>query len=216
MLLTVIIASLITNTAPSNKTFDIDMSIGYSAACAVEDFDAYCWGDNAYGQLGTGNWGDEDKPPDHAISLGTDFDVASVSAGYQHTCAVSTDGYVKCWGHGGSGRCGAGNSDNVGYTEASMSNLKVIELGTDWAADQVAAGDSHTCALSLTTHEVKCWGYYYWGALGTGSISESVGDNANEMGDYLVAADLGVDFYPIQVAYTFFVHIMLNAITIRE
>ena len=194
MILAVVISSLITDIAPSNEIFDIDMSIGYRVSCAVEDSNAYCWGYGSYGSLGTGTASSVYKP---------------VFVGEEHTCALSTDRSVKCWGQCDIGQCGTGNSDTVGNTKTSMVNLDVIDLGANWTADQVTTGGLHNCALSLTNHEVKCWGYgYYKQLIGTAQSAET-GDHSYEMGDYLVATELGVDFYPIQVEF------LENALTLH-
>lgn len=55
---------------------------------------AYCWGDNGYGQLGTGNEHPSAVPV--AVAGGETF--ASVSAGDGFTCGVTTSGEGYCWG----------------------------------------------------------------------------------------------------------------------
>jgi alpha-tubulin suppressor-like RCC1 family protein len=40
-------------------------------------------------------------------------DVADVSAGGQHTCAITADDRVYCWGRGQEGQLGSGSPDNV-------------------------------------------------------------------------------------------------------
>ena len=43
--------------------------------------------------------------------------LAQISAGDRHTCAVLVGGTVRCWGFGGSGRLGYGNTNDIGDNE---------------------------------------------------------------------------------------------------
>ena len=53
-----------------------------------------------------------------------------ITAGGDHTCARLANGTVKCWGSGGSGRLGQGNTDNIGDDPGEMGdNLDPIALG---------------------------------------------------------------------------------------
>jgi alpha-tubulin suppressor-like RCC1 family protein len=58
---------------------------------------AYCWGDNYDGQLGnaTATWPNSTTPV--AVSGGLSFQ--SVSAGFSHTCGLTTSGASYCWGY---------------------------------------------------------------------------------------------------------------------
>ena len=53
---------------------------------------------------------------------------------------------------------------------------------------QVSAGMHHTCVL-WDDGEMACWGRNQWGQLGVGS-TETIGDEASEMGEDLVIVDL--------------------------
>jgi alpha-tubulin suppressor-like RCC1 family protein len=61
-------------------------------------------GADTYGQLG--NDAALTNQPTPVDVLGLTSGVASVSAGGYHTCAVTTAGGVKCWGHDGYGQLG--------------------------------------------------------------------------------------------------------------
>ncbi len=79
--------------------------------CAVKNGAVYCWGDNDYcDQLGDGSRKDKSYPVQVKGVGGSGYltDVAKVSAGYLHTCAVKTDGTLYCWGCGGNGELGIG------------------------------------------------------------------------------------------------------------
>jgi serine/threonine-protein kinase len=74
-------------------------SISYGATvCAVVAGDVYCWGDNAWGQLGRGPASEEldfDATPAR-VQLDGDFVAVQANAG--STCALGIDGSVMCWG----------------------------------------------------------------------------------------------------------------------
>ncbi|RLT45300.1 MAG: alpha/beta fold hydrolase [Chloroflexi bacterium] len=91
--------------------------------------------------------------------------IVQVAAGEGHTCALTTAGGVKCWGGNYFGQLGDGVS-GPGVDKATP--VDVVGLGSDVAA--IAAGGTHTCALS-TTGRVKCWGDNRIGQLGDGSTT---------------------------------------------
>ena len=66
-----------------------------------------CWGYNGTFQLGDGTWTPRLTPT--AVS-GLLSDGAGITAGDQHTCALTTDGEIKCWGDNGRGQLGDGTS----------------------------------------------------------------------------------------------------------
>ncbi|MSP23836.1 MAG: hypothetical protein EXR75_01460 [Myxococcales bacterium] len=134
-----------------------------------------------------------------AVQLGemaaADVGIATgVAAGEFHTCAFSNSrsgqfvGSVKCWGANGSGQLGLGDANNRGDDPGEMNLLPNVELGGDFVAKAVVAGDYHTCALSVTG-SVKCWGSGAAGQLGTGAKSAK-GNMPRQMGDALWPIDL--------------------------
>ncbi|HEY3924155.1 MAG TPA: Calx-beta domain-containing protein [Acidothermaceae bacterium] len=86
-----------------------------------------------------------------------------VAAGYSHTCALSGGG-VECWGYGGYGQLGDGN------TTDRANPVPVQGLASGIA--QIAAGDYHTCAVK-TSGAVVCWGNNGSGQLGNDSTASS-------------------------------------------
>jgi alpha-tubulin suppressor-like RCC1 family protein len=68
---------------------------------------AYCWGYNAFGQLGDGTVTRRTTPV--AVTGGRHF--SGLSAGFSHTCAVTTDERAFCWGSNDSGRLGDGTAE---------------------------------------------------------------------------------------------------------
>ncbi|UCC71644.1 MAG: Ig-like domain-containing protein [Gemmatimonadota bacterium] len=74
--------------------------------CALAgDGQAYCWGSNLYGQLGIGDPGGDVVPEPVAVTGSYDF-VALTTSGVAHTCAVTSEGDVYCWGVNYDGQLG--------------------------------------------------------------------------------------------------------------
>ena len=117
-----------------------------------------CWGRNDRDQLGDGTFSTHRMP---VGVVGLSRDVIAITAGWQHTCALTTDGAVKCWGFNDTGQLGDGT------TTSSTTPVNVVELSND--VTTVSAGHDHTCALT-TGGGVKCWGHNWHGQLGDGTF----------------------------------------------
>ncbi len=185
------------NEAPGNPAAFRALTAGGTHTCALLTGGAVkCWGSNSYGQLGHGNTvqaGDDANEMGvnlPSVSLGTGRTATSISAGYRHTCALLDNGTVKCWGAGGDGRLGQGDTANRGDGPGEMGDsLPAVALGTGRTATAITTGNAHTCAL-LDNGTVKCWGDNVYGQLGLGD-TEDRGNTAGEMGDSLPAVALG-------------------------
>jgi len=103
-----------------------------------------CWGSNLRGELGDGSLEIAQLRPVEVVDLPP---VAQVSAGADHTCAVTDAGVLFCWGANGGGQVGP---------DMRGSYRRPVEVPLPGATVSVAAGLSHTCAL--TTDGVWCWG----------------------------------------------------------
>jgi alpha-tubulin suppressor-like RCC1 family protein len=118
-----------------------------------------CWGDNASGQLGDGTTTVRRTPSD---VVGLASSIGSVVAGYEHTCALTTTGGVKCWGANAYGQLGDGT------TTDRSAPVDVAGLPTGVIA--LALGQFHSCALTVS-NSVRCWGRNVAGQLGDGTTT---------------------------------------------
>lgn len=90
---------------------------------------------------------------------GVVMQVSGVSAGWNHACAVTTSGGVKCWGQNTYGQLG-NNSTTDSVTPVAVSGLSGVS--------SVHLGARHSCAW-LTDGQVKCWGSAVSGEIGDGT-----------------------------------------------
>src|SRR5690606_26887271 len=116
---------------------------------------AYCWGDNASGQLGSSVPGVTSTP--QPVAGGMRF--SAIAAGGAHTCALTPAGEAYCWGSNESGQLGTG--------DRSSSLVPVPVRGGGVAA--LDGDGEHHCGLA-GDGSVHCWGMIYdHGSLGAGS-----------------------------------------------
>jgi alpha-tubulin suppressor-like RCC1 family protein len=133
-----------------------------------------CWGLGFHGELGYGNVenvGDDEAPRTVGV-VAVGGEVSALAAGAEHTCAVVEGGGVRCWGGGGAGRLGYGNTTSIGDNETPAMVGDVPGLTT---ITQLAAGAVHTCGLTAQ-ETVVCWGSATVGQLGYGNVND-IGDN---------------------------------------
>jgi alpha-tubulin suppressor-like RCC1 family protein len=139
------------------------VAVGASHSCALTSSgEAYCWGANRWGQLGDGSTTPKELPG--AVQGGHIFSQVSSGVNGDHSCAVSVDGAVYCWGRNEVGQVdGHPNPDPVSVPRR-------VEIGD--SAIYVAAGGAHTCAV-MAGGSAFCWGKNDLGQLGIGIVSET-------------------------------------------
>ena len=141
------------------------LAVGGDRSCAVTtDGGMKCWGQNGYGQLGDGTATNRQTPVD---VTGLTSGVAAAAAGVFHTCALTSGGAMKCWGHNGYGQIGDG-------THGTTRLMPVDVVGLASGVIVPSAGQWHSCALT-SDGAVKCWGADYSGQLGIEFIRTVVG-----------------------------------------
>jgi alpha-tubulin suppressor-like RCC1 family protein len=151
------------------------ISAGGLHTCAVTAGGAAkCWGRNVSGQLGVGLDVGQSRPADlipvaaNVKEMSSGF--AQISAGFEHTCALTTAGGVKCWGRNSYGQAGNGT-----FTAREVVPIDVIDGSTSivlGGVTQISAGGWHTCALT-TGGGGECWGLNDSGQLGDGTFTSS-------------------------------------------
>ena len=135
----------------------IQINSGTNHVCFVKNplGAVWCWGYNAYGQIGDESTTNGTYPQEVSGLSG----VSQVALGSLHSCALLSSGGVECWGYGGNGQLGD-NSLVDRSTPVSVSGIST--------AVEIGGGDQHTCAV-LSSGSVKCWGGNSYGQLGDSS-----------------------------------------------
>ncbi|MEP7379939.1 MAG: hypothetical protein ABI725_10315 [Chloroflexota bacterium] len=143
------------------------VTAGGAFACALRSSgQVACWGNNALGQLGQGSFdGQNHATPLNVVGID---DATQISAGWNHACAVRSDGSLWCWGGNGDGATGYGQLGD-GTFENRSTPIRVVVLDHVF---EVAAGGWSTCALTFDG-ETWCWGYGELGTLGDGYQTNS-------------------------------------------
>ena len=138
---------------------------GHTCALMEKAGAVKCWGAGARGRLGDGGNAKKDHPVDvvGVGGTGTLSGIVQLDAGDNHTCAVTGEGGVVCWGIGDNGRLG-----NNAVAD-SASPVKVVEGSAPLTGIvQVSAGIEHACALT-NQGGIKCWGKGQNGQFGNGT-----------------------------------------------
>ncbi|HOS97375.1 MAG TPA: PKD domain-containing protein [Deltaproteobacteria bacterium] len=85
----------------------IDSGMVHSVVIA-RDGSLWTWGNNSFGQLGTGTHDDSTLP----VQVGSDRNWSGVAAGYHHTLGLRSDGTIWAWGRNDSGQLGNGTLED--------------------------------------------------------------------------------------------------------
>ncbi len=158
----------------TNADFILVTAGGIHACALDKSGQVWCWGSNIWGQVGNGemdasagqlpvfglqSYGTEEhlkviKPV--AVKIYTRF--ISVSAGDRHTCGLTENHEIYCWGHGRFGQLGNGTTDDSSVPVQVSGDLKFKSL---------SSGGTHSCVITMND-KLFCWGGNWHGQLGTG------------------------------------------------
>jgi len=146
----------------------VSVSAGqYHTLAAKSDGSVLAWGYNNYGQVGengtvtdprTGVTTHYSKVPVVVPNLSN---VVDVSAGWNHSVALKSNGTVWAWGHNTAGELGNGSTTNSTIPVQVTGLIDIVAI---------SAGYNYTIALK-SDGTVWAWGYNNYGQLGDDSSS---------------------------------------------
>jgi len=121
------------------------LALGDSHSCALSDSGvARCWGSNARGELGVGDFFNRLTP----TVTDTEARFVEITAGDVHTCGLDEAGALYCWGNNYRKRLGL---DERTWKSSPTS------IDTAPVMSQISAGGAFTCGLDMSSR-VVCWG----------------------------------------------------------
>ena len=152
---------------PTGLTY-VQVSAGDSHSLAVgSDGYVYAWGSNTYGKLGDGTTTQRTTP----IKVGkpTGLTYVQVSAGWQHSLALSSDGNAYAWGYNYDGQLGDGTKTD---RTTPVKVWKPTNAPADFTYVQVSGGGDHSLAMGSDRY-AYAWGYNNYGQLGNTTTRDS-------------------------------------------
>ena len=134
----------------------IDSGAGHT--CGVTDAGAtYCWGLNDEGQTGA-DW--TDPGIEEPSRLPGFQSWVNVSAGHDHSCGLTSDGSVWCWGDNVTGQLGSGDTFGKSF--------QPVQVDSNVEFTAVVAGYYQSCGLAASG-QMFCWGRNDQGQVGDGT-----------------------------------------------
>ena len=127
-------------------------------ACAVANSTVYCWGNNSRGRLGDNTTTDSNSPVAvYQASPGLlGKTVTRVVTGHPHSCALTSDNQVYCWGNNGSGQLGV-NTSSVSYSTVPLAVYRDATNGIEGRTiTDITGGGNRSCVIASGTN--FCWG----------------------------------------------------------
>jgi len=129
------------------------VSVGETGIAITTNKDLYCWGQNWYGQIGSGAHYGDTATPYKALS---NVEFASTN---QITVAITTNKELFVWGSNKFGQVGDGKG---GVNEKQYTPLKILSNIAS------VAMDGESVAAITTTGDLYTWGRNQYGQIGNG------------------------------------------------
>lgn len=107
--------------------------------------------------------------------------VASLSAGYNHACALHKSGEVTCWGESEYNGGGIDTSE-MAYEERDKLSREPVKPQGITDGVHLSVSDTHTCVVRKTK-QISCWGSNWSGELGDGSTDRRLAPVAVQLLD---------------------------------
>lgn len=158
------------------------IAAGYNTTCAIAEAQAYCWGENTYGQVGDGSTTHRRSPV--AVNTGgvlANKYIVDIAVGKSFACVIASTvssslgkGRIYCWGRADEGQLGNGTTATSYFaTPQAQANSDITTY--DANVTRITAGGSHACAQAnaLGSAYGLCWGRGNEGQLGRGSTASS-------------------------------------------
>jgi hypothetical protein len=156
----------------TNLTNATKVSTGAGINCAVRNGgEVWCWGGDTKVPLGYGGNNNETAPIAVRTAAGNNAPLLSnatdVSSGSYHACAVTSDGFLYCWGNNSQHAIGMAGDDDMVRFATKVQHLVAGRLTDLTDVVEVAVGDKHTCVTrNVGSLYVFCWGSDSHGQLG--------------------------------------------------
>jgi alpha-tubulin suppressor-like RCC1 family protein len=158
---------------PGLNATSVSAGSGYACAILSATGGVACWGQNGLGQFCDGNTTSSATPQVSRFGTSNYAPVSFVSAGLDHTCAVSPP-VITCAGDNFTGDLGVFDPN---MPEPDLDEVENLPANST-AVAVAAGGNEATCALlvgSGNTPMVSCWGKNSGGQLGDGNTADSPG-----------------------------------------
>ena len=152
--------------APLGSVYtNLTVTQGYDHSCMIQaNHSLICWGAGGSGRLGHGS-STSSAAPVYA-NLPANETPVEIGAGWWHTCGLMESGKIYCWGGGGFGQMGNGQTQDNNY------EMKQVSLPFGRTGKTIAVGEHHVCTIA-DNDEVYCWGNNEQGAVGASGYQDA-------------------------------------------
>jgi hypothetical protein len=142
----------------------VAVDVSPSHACGVtRDGEAFCWGENSNGQLGSGST----EYTSDIVRVAGGLRFASITTSFTRTCALTAKGEAFCWG---TNPTGAPTRSLKALEESSRGAPVRVADGVELA--QIGVGQWHACGLT-EAGKAYCWGRGGLNVLGSATDSST-------------------------------------------